>query len=70
MGVPGSCSGVKEGTWWLWPLPGVRLGNIAQSCTCPRLEEPFWVRVRLQGWKKDPIEMLVFSCTQQIRVIG
>lgn len=61
VGVPGSCSGVKEGTWCLWPLLDVRLGNIAQSSTCPRLKEPFWVHVRLQRWKKDPVEMLVFS---------
>ena len=45
----------------MWPLPGVGLGNVAQSCTCACLEEPFWVHVRLQRWKKDPIEMLVLS---------
>lgn len=35
--------------------------STAQSCVCPCLEEPFWVHVRLQGCKKDPIEMLVLS---------
>lgn len=28
MRVPGSCSGVKEGTWCIWPLPG--FGRFAQ----------------------------------------
>lgn len=27
MSAPGSSSGAKEGTWCLWPLLGVGLGN-------------------------------------------
>lgn len=46
--------------WCLWPLSGAMLGNAAQSCTCPCLEGHLWVCVKLQSWKKDPIEMLVF----------
>lgn len=50
MDVDGTC-----GLCW------VSVWAVTQGCTCPHLEEPFWAHVRLQRWKKDPIEMLVFS---------
>lgn len=42
-------------------LARCHLDEVAQSCVCPCLEKPFWVYVRLQKWKKDPIEMLALS---------
>lgn len=66
MGVPGSPSGVKEGTWCLWSLPGVRLGNSTKlhmpllrgallgPCKAAEVEEgPYWDASLLTGSKSE-----------------